>query len=142
KIEEAVKSDAFQRKLVQQGLMKVEGKKPVPAGFGMLLFGKSPRDVMPQAGLLGTIHWPDGTEEVRDFDGPMVEVPGQAIQWLKDKLPNPINRSGAQRKEANEKFYELVREGIVNALVHRNYDITGAKCQLVVTPDTITIRSP
>jgi ATP-dependent DNA helicase RecG len=127
KIGEAVKSEAFQRKLVQQGLMKVEGKKAMPAGFGMLLFGKSPRDVMPQAGLLGTIHWPDGTEEVRDFDGPMMEVPGQAIQWLKDKLPNPISRSGAQRREANEKFYELVREGIVNALVHRNYDVAGAK---------------
>ncbi|HMS16145.1 MAG TPA: ATP-binding protein [Planctomycetota bacterium] len=108
----------------------------------MLLSGKSPRDVMPQAGLLGTIHWPDGTEDVRDFDGPMVAVPGQAIQWLKDKLPNPINRSEAQRREANEKFFELVREGIVNALVHRNYEIAGAKCQLVVTPDTITIKSP
>ena len=142
KIGDEVTSEAFQRKLVQQGLMKVEGKKAVPAGFGMLLFGKSPRDVMPQAGLLGTIHWPDGTEEVRDFDGPMVEVPVQAIQWLKDKLPYPISRSGAQRREANEKFYELVREGIVNALVHRNYEIPGAKCHLVVTPDTITIKSP
>lgn len=142
KIEDAVGSVGFQRRLVQQGLLKSEGKKLVPAGFGMLLFGNSPRDVMPQAGLLGTIHWPDGTEEVRDFDGPMVLVPEQAIQWLKDKLPNPIDRSGAQRKEAGEKFYELVREGIVNALVHRNYDIAGAKCQLVVTPDTITIKSP
>ncbi len=142
KIGDAVNSDAFRRKLVQQGLMKVEGKKTLPAGFGLLLFGKAPRDIMPQAGLLGTIHWPDGTEDVRDFDGPMVEVPGQAIQWLKDKLPNPINRSGAQRREANEKFYELVREGIVNALVHRNYEVAGAKCQLVVTSDTITLKSP
>ena len=142
KIEEAAGSAGLQRRLVQQGLMKKEGKKVLPAGFGMLLFGKSPRDVMSQAGLLGTIHWPDGTEDVRDFDGPMVLVPEQAIQWLKDKLPNPIDRRGAQRKEAGEKFFELVREGIVNALVHRNYDIAGAKCQLIVTPDTITIKSP
>ena len=97
---------------------------------------------MPQAGLLGTIHWTDGTEELRDFDGPMVLVPEQAIQWLRDKLPNPIDRSDAQRKDARKRFYELVREGIVNALVHRNYDITGAKCQLVITPDTIVIKSP
>ena len=47
-----------------------------------------------------------------------------------------------QRKEANEKFFELVREGIVNALVHRDYDIKGAKCQLIVTPDTIVLKSP
>ena len=137
-----INSKSFQRKLVQQGLMKAEGKRIVPTGFGLLLFGKSPRDLMPQAGLLGTIHWPDGTEEVRDFDGPMVEVPEQAIQWLRDKLPNPINRSNAQRRDANERFHELVREGVINALVHRNYDLAGAKCQLVVTTDTITIKSP
>jgi ATP-dependent DNA helicase RecG len=142
KIDAAVGSEPFRRRLVQQGLLRTEGKKVVPAGFGLLLFGESPRHVMPQSGLLGTIHWPNGTEDVRDFDGPMVLVPEQAIQWLKDKLPNPIDRSGARRKETSEKFYEMVREGIVNALVHRNYDIAGAKCQLVVTPDTITIRSP
>jgi ATP-dependent DNA helicase RecG len=141
-IPDAVGSEEFQRRLVKQGLLKTQGTKVVPAGFGMLLFGVSPRDVVPQAGLLGTIHWPDGTEEIRDFDGPMVDVPEQAIQWLKDKLPNPIDRSGAHRKETSEKFYELVREGIVNALVHRNYDIEGAKCQLVVTLDIITIKSP
>lgn len=142
RIEEASNSARFQRRLVQQGLLTAQGNSVVPAGFGMLLFGKSPRDVMPQAGLLGTIHYADGTEEVRDFDGPMVLVPEQAIQWLKDKLPNPIDRTGAQRKEAAEKLYEMVREGVVNALVHRDYDIAGAKCQLVVRPDTITISSP
>jgi ATP-dependent DNA helicase RecG len=35
-----------------------------------------------------------------------------------------------------------VREGVVNALVHRDYSIAGAKCQLIVTPDTIVIKSP
>jgi ATP-dependent DNA helicase RecG len=142
KIEDAVDSHGFRRRLAQQGLLTTDGTALVPSGFGMLLFGQSPREGMPQAGLLGTIHWPDGSEEVRDFDGPMLLIPEQAIQWLKDKLPDPIDRSGAQRKDANESFYELVREGIVNALVHRDYTIEGAKCQLVVTPDTITISSP
>lgn len=142
KIEEAVDSEGFRRRLLQQGLLKEEGGRLVPSGFGLLLFGKSPRDVLPQAGLLGTIHYPDGREETKDFDGPMVLVPDQAIQWLKDKLPNPIDRSGARRKEVNEKFFELVREGMGNGLVHRNYDIQGAKCQLVVTPDTVILKSP
>jgi ATP-dependent DNA helicase RecG len=72
----------------------------------------------------------------------MVLVPGEAIQWLRDKLPNPIDRSAARRSELPAKFYELVRESIVNALVHRSYDVAGAKCQLVVTPHAITIKSP
>ena len=38
--------------------------------------------------------------------------------------------------------FEMVREGVVNALIHRDYDIREAKCQFVVTADAITVRSP
>ena len=82
---------------------------------------------MPQAGLLGTIHFPEGNEEPRDFDGPQVLAPGLALQWIKDKLPNPIDRSAARRREAQEPLFELAREGIVNALVHRDYGIRGSQ---------------
>ena len=131
-----------ERVLAQQGLMKVDGEQAKPAGFGLLLLGRQPRVSLPQAGLLGTIRYADGKEETKDFDGPMVLIPELAIQWLKDKLPNVIDRSEARRKQTLDVPSELVREGVVNALVHRDYDILGAKCQLVVTPDTIEIRSP
>jgi ATP-dependent DNA helicase RecG len=143
KITDPVGSEAFNRRLAQTGLLQLVGKKFIPSGFGLLLFGKSPRDAMPQAGLLGTIHHADGREDKpRDFDGPQVLVPEEALQWLRDKLPDPIDRSTARRQEANRDFFTLVREGIVNALVHRDYSIAGAKCQLVVTQDTVIIKSP
>lgn len=142
KIGDKVGSPAFNRRLVQQGLLRQEKGLSTPTGFGFLLFGREPRTVMPQAGLLGTIHFADGTEEPKDFDGPQVLAPEQALQWLRDKLPDPIERSAARRRQANESLFELVREGVVNALVHRDYAIEGAKCQLVVTPDTITVKSP
>jgi ATP-dependent DNA helicase RecG len=142
KIADPVGSDGFNRRLAQQGLLQNEGKKFIPSGFGLLLFGKSPRDVMPQAGLLGTIHYPNGKEEPRDFDEPQVFVPELALQWLKDKLPNTIERDKARRWDTNDAFYQLLRESVVNAIVHRDYSIAGAKCQLVVTPDTVVIRSP
>lgn len=142
KIEDAVHSIKFYRRLTRQNLLKAQGDHFIPTGFGMLLFGKEPRTAMPQAGLLATIHYPDGTEETRDFEGPHVFVPQEILQWLKDKLPNVINRSHATREEVNKVFFELIREGVVNALVHRDYSIEGAKCQLIVTPDKIEIRSP
>lgn len=141
-IDDEVGSPAFNRRLVQQGLLKPENGQWIPTGFGLLLFGKEPRVVMPQAGLLGTIHFADGAEEPKDFDGPIVLAPEQALQWLRNKLPNPIERSEARRREANEALFELAREGIVNALVHRDYGIEGAKCQLVVTVHTVTVKSP
>lgn len=142
RIAEKIGSAAFNRRLFQHGLLKQEKGEWTPTGFGLLLFSDQPRTVMPQAGLLGTIHFDNGSEELKDFDGPQVLVPGQVLQWLHDKLPNPIVRSEAQRRVANEPLFELVREGVVNALVHRDYAIEGAKCQLVVTQETITVKSP
>ena len=138
---EGHKEEEFHRRLYHQGLLEDANGNLRPTGFGMLLFARNPRDVMEQAGILGTI-FRDGEDDPRDFDGPMVLAPEQAIQWLRDKLPNPISRTKAQRKEQNETYYELVREGLVNALVHRDYGIKQAKIQLVVTPEKTVIRSP
>ena len=142
KISETVGSPAFNRRLVQQGLLKQENGRSTPTGFGLLLFGSEPRTVMPQAGLLGTIHFADRSEEPKDFDGPQVLAPEQALQWLRDKLPNPIERSAARRREGNEALFELVREGVVNALVHRDYSIGGTDITLAIYADRLEIQSP
>ena len=142
KITDALDSPEFQTRLERLGLLIRDGEQLIPTGFGMLLFGSEPREMMPQAGLLATIHYADGTEEPKDFDGPLVLVPSQVIEWLRDKLPNVIDRSEVVRQEKGKLLFELVREGVVNALVHRDYDISGAKCQLVVTQEKIEIRSP
>ena len=139
---ESAASTAFKRRLHGQGLLEERKGKLLPTGFANLLFAEHPRDFSPEAGLLATIHYDDGTEETKDFDDPLVFIPEKALEWLKGKIPNPIKRSSAQRGEANDKFYEMLREGIVNALVHRDYDIKGAKCQLVIRPDVIVITSP
>jgi ATP-dependent DNA helicase RecG len=141
-IKEMVGSPSFNRRLVQQGLLQPQKKTFAPTGFGLLLFGKEPRIAIQQAGLLGTIHYPDGQEETRDFDGPMVMIPDQVEQWLTDKLPNVIDRSRMQHHRIPIAPFELVREAVINALVHRDYDIAGAKCHIEVNTDTIIVKSP
>ena len=142
KIEDKVGSASFNRRLVQQGLLKQEDGRFTPTGFGFLLFGKEPRRAIRQAGLLGAIHFPNGQEERREFDEPLVLIPGLVEEWLMNKLPNIIDRGQMRRKEQPALPFKLVREGVVNALIHRDYDIAGAKCQLSVTENTITIKSP
>lgn len=114
----------------------------MPAGYGVLLFGERPRELMPQAGLLGTIHYQNGKEETRDFDGPLVLVPDLLEDWLKDRLPQTIDRDQMRRRQLVDMPFEMVRETVVNALVHRDYETKGAKCQLIVTPETIVVKSP
>ncbi len=76
-IADSVGTDAFNRRLLRQGLLKEEGGVLVPTGFGFILFGKEPRSVIQQAGLLGLIHYPNGQMERREFDEPAVMIPGQ-----------------------------------------------------------------
>ncbi|HEV3051686.1 MAG TPA: ATP-binding protein [Longimicrobium sp.] len=135
-------SVTFNRTLMRMGLLKESDGAFVPTGFGMLLFGRNPQVMLPQARVLGTMRRADGSEEIRDFDGPLVDVPDQVLTWLNDKLPDVIDRTRAVRHHPNDALQELVRESIVNALVHRDYGIVGAKIQLEVTPETIVVRSP
>lgn len=137
-----VGSSDFEQRLVQQGLLVRRQGRLAPSGFAVLLFDKEPRVAMPQAGLLATLYLPGGNEETVDFDGPQVLAVDQAMRWLRDKQPDPIDRSQVRRRKINDPYFVLVREGLVNALVHRDYDITGAKCQLIASADSATIQSP
>jgi ATP-dependent DNA helicase RecG len=142
KIKEKTNSVSFSQRLERQGLLKRRGKNLVPTGFGFILFGKAPREILHHAGLNATIELPDGTHEIKNFDGPILLIPGLIEKWLRPKLPNVIDRSRMTREERPALPFELVREAVVNALVHRDYDLTGATCHLVVTADTVTVRSP
>lgn len=69
-------------------------------------------------------------------------MPDLVEQWLSPRLPNVIDCSRMTREDRPALPFELLGEGIINALVHRDYDLTGAICHLVVTPDTVTVKSP
>ena len=142
KITESINSNEFNRRLLQQGLLKEERGIFVPTGFGILLFGKEPRKAMPQAGLLGAIHYPNGEKERREFDKPAVMIPDLLEGWLRDKLPNIFHRDKMRREEIPALPFEMIREAVANALIHRDYDIVGAKCQVVVKEDMIIVKSP
>jgi ATP-dependent DNA helicase RecG len=97
---------------------------------------------MPQAGLLGLINYPNGQTERREFNEPAVMIPDLVEKWLKDKLPNVFERDHTDRRERPALPFEMVREAVGNALIHRDYAIGGAKCQLIVTEDAVTVMSP
>ena len=142
-VPDAVGTPEFNRRLERLGIFAKDADGAwVPTKAGIVLFGREPRVDMPQVGLLGTIHYPDGSEETEDFDGPQVLASKRAMDWLRNKLPNTLDRTQARSQRRDESLFKSMREGIVNALVHRDYDSAGAKSQLVVRPDAVEIRSP
>ncbi len=62
--------------------------------------------------------------------------------WLKKVLPASIDRSNFKAKQITSFPIPVIREAIINAIVHRDYTIEGAKIQLDVYPDRIIVKSP
>jgi ATP-dependent DNA helicase RecG len=142
KIGESINSNEFVRSLIHQRLMVKQDIVIIPTGIGTILFGKNPRITHNQAGLMAKIIYPGGTVETRDFDEPMVLVPNLVEGWYNNKMPHTLSRDTSERKQTPTLPYEVIREAIVNALIHRDYDIKGAKCQLELSKDKIIVKSP
>jgi len=113
-----------------------------PSQIGYVLFGKDPRSVYPQAVLKASINYGDDHVESQDFDQPLVLVPELVEKWLKKVLPLSKDTSSFKRQDNPIFPVEPIREAIINALAHRNYDIKEAKCYLEIDNEKIIVRSP
>lgn len=113
----------------------------VPTGFGILLFGKKPRDKFQHAVVKTKVVYGSGKPIAEDFEGALVLVPNKIEKWLQKTLHSSTNRDDFKRREETNFPIEPLREAIINALVHRDYDIEGAKTNISIDDDKIVIRS-
>ncbi len=136
--------EAFLEYLADFGAMELdkEKKKYVPTGYGILLFGKNPRAKFKNAVLKAHVSYGSSKIEPKDFDQALVLLPDQIEEWLKKVLPLSKDTSGFKRKDVPDFPIEVLREAIVNAIVHRDYEIEGAKCEIKIDEDKIIVTSP
>ncbi len=138
-------SDELITDLINKNLMDVDSKSGEikPTGDCILLFGKNPRDKFPQASVKAKVDYGGGAEpDTESFDDAIVLVPDQVKAWIKKVVPESIDRSNFTREKVSHFPPEVVREAIVNAIIHRDYSIKSAKVELEITPEKIEIRSP
>lgn len=126
---------------------------------GLLLFGKNPKRYLPQSGIDAAAY--DGPEkdyaarERTSLRGPMVALRAadattvetglveQAVEFVRrNTTVNAKLVGGARREERWDYPEEAVREAVVNALVHRDYLLSGTDIELSVYSDRLEIISP
>ena len=136
--------EAFLEYLADFGAMEWDKEKKIfaPTGYGILLFGKNPRTKFKNAVLKAHVSYGGGKIEPKDFDQALVLLPDQIEEWLKKVLPLSKNTSGFKRKDVPDFPIGVLREAIVNALVHRDYEIEGAKCEIKIEENKIIVTSP
>ncbi len=146
--------DAWQSLLINTELMTDEG---VTVG-GMLLFGATPNRFLPHAGI-DAVAYP-GSE--RDYDaqertalrGPMTPLLSQGGDFVENGLVEQafdfvqrntrvvVEVQGGRRVERPVYPRDALREGIVNALIHRDYLLTSTDVELAVYSNRLEIVSP
>lgn len=140
----SLKQKKFQKYLADIGAMHYDEKTKSyhPTGMGILLFGKNPRAKFKQAALMAHADYGAGEIEPTTFDQPLVLIPDLVENWLKKVLPLSKDTSSFKRQDVPSFPIKVLREVIINAIVHRDYSIEGAKCSLEIDSEKIVVKSP
>jgi ATP-dependent DNA helicase RecG len=113
----------------------------IPTGFGILLFGNNPREKYQQAVIKAKVKYGSNASIPKDFEGPLVLIPKEIELWLEQVLHSEVSRERFQRKTNTLFPIEPLREAIINALVHRDYEQEGAKTYIEIDDDKIVVKS-
>lgn len=144
KLKIKINSKEFERYLTTMGVMEYDGKAKIfrPTGMGILLFGKNPRLMYKQAALMAYVEHGSYKVEPVTFDQPLVLLPDLVEEWLKKALTASKDTSKFKRQDVSDFPIEVLREVIINAIVHRDYSIEGAKSSVIIDNEKIIVKSP
>jgi len=138
-------SDDLRNDLINKDFLNVDEKSGEvrPTGDCILLFGEDPRDNFPQAAVKAKVDYGGGKKpDVESFNNALVLVPDKVKEWAKKVIPESMERSDFTREKVSHFPPDVIREAIINAIIHRDYGNRSAKVELEITPDKIEVRSP
>lgn len=129
--------------LEQVGIVRFDEEDKIirPTGIGIILFGKNPRARYKQAALMATVDY-GGNVEQKTFDQPLVLLPDLVEEWLFKVLPLSLDTSSFKRKDISAYPINVLREAVINAIVHRDYFIEGAKVSIEIDNEKVIVKSP
>ena len=151
-------AEAWETLLRNIDLMTVSQGLPVATTDGMLLFGRTPKRFLPQSGIRAVCF--TGTEldyaarADENLRGPMVSLRAangdiietglveQAWDFVRRNTTPIANIEDTQRVDSWQYPESVIREAVVNALVHRDYSIAGTDIMLEIYSDRLEITSP
>ena len=125
-------------------LLALHQNNPVPTKGGILLFGRQ-----------RTLHFPDawiqcgrffGTEKIDIFDHVDIDIPlpkavDEVMLFLKKHAYRGADLSDVRRKDVWSIPLGILREVIINAIVHSDYSQRGAPIRVVFLDDRIEVES-
>jgi ATP-dependent DNA helicase RecG len=135
-------STKFYRVFEQLGLIENVNNEYKPTGLGLLLFGTRPQIPYTNALIRATFKTNIRGEDIDTIEGSLIEQADKIQSWYETRIGKQIDRSSAKRETIYDYPLVVFREAIINAIVHRDYDIEGAPIYFEINDDAIIIKSP
>jgi ATP-dependent DNA helicase RecG len=150
---------AWQRLLCNIEFMTEAAGPAAPTVDGMLLFGRGPRRFLPQSGVRAIAYQgvqPDyATRADEQLAGPLVPLfddqgtvvsaglVEQSLDFIRrNTTSTAVIDPNGRRIDRPAYPHEVLREAVVNALVHRDYSIVGTDVTVSIFADRLEIESP
>lgn len=150
--------EGWETLLINTELLSRESDRATATMAGLLLFGENVNRFLPQAGI-DAAAYPDREKDYATIDrspmrGPMAPLLSgkklvenglveQALDFVKRNTKATARlQGGARRAEKSSYPRDAVREVIVNALVHRDYLLSGTDIELSIYEDRLEVISP
>ncbi len=134
--------------LLQRGLLwfSPEDKQVYCSPAGILLFSKDPTKVYPQScirllAFAGEARDPQPTD-FKDIASSIPKALEQVLRFIDKNTRHPLLVTGMRRLRLDEYPIMALREAIINAMAHRNYEDTSRKIHVELFADRVEVISP
>jgi len=140
-----LEADLASEVLLQRGCLRRENGKLHPTYAALLLFGSHPQRWLPAATILSArfsgVTFGDQFIK-QNINGSLPEQLHQAELFVRDNLRSVVRLLGLKHQETLEYPFEAVRELLVNAVAHRDYNLQGDCIHLNIFSDRLEVTSP
>ena len=112
-----------------------------------VLFATDPRDVLRGAAVqlvrrVGVEPGPGPASARAEFAAPFAETVERCLAFVAEHTAQIDVVAGTRRETLPEYPLPVLREAVVNALAHRDYNLIGATVDITLWDDRVEIRSP
>ncbi len=140
--------------LLRRGCLRPAGNTPTadsqgqflrPTYAGLLLFGRQPQRWLPNATLLAARFSGASLADrflKQDITGTLPDQIRLAEIFVRENLPSQVRLDGLVHTEKSEYPLEAIRELLVNAVAHRDYNLQGDNIHLNIFVNRLEIHSP
>lgn len=128
--------------------IQIEDRPWQPTNLGLLLFADRPQEWLNGAyvdiAVYDHDHADGNTRDTRRVIGPIPEQIEGVLTYLRTSpyLFTVSDKDGLGRADRPAYSATAIQEAVVNALAHRDYEVTGAQVILTLFPDRIELRNP